>query len=189
MTYSWPSRVKPPRPFGKINSRGGSGLGASCRAEAGGRQRRNQGFQHAPMLQLLRQRAVLIVQHDARRGLQQHAVVVGNLFEAPDEDAARLVQHLRLNPGGNQTGDLVLQGLAVNRDVLVQDDEIHRQPLHAPVGVRLDQLPDDLDLLRVADAEQDDRRVARNAVSSKDRFGRAGCLSRTPGFARRAGSA
>ncbi len=42
----------------------------------------------------------------------------------------------------------VLQGLAVDRDVLVQDHQVDRQALHPPVGVRLDQLPDDLDLLR-----------------------------------------
>ena len=89
------------------------------------------------------------------------------MFEAPDEDAARFVQHLRLDAGGNQTGNLVLQGLAVNRNVLVQDDEIHGQTLHAPIGVRLDQLPHDFDLLRVVDAEQDDRRVAGNAVAPK----------------------
>src|ERR1035437_6855260 len=94
---------------------------------------------------------------------------MGNLFEAPDEDAARLVQHLRFNSGRNQTGDLVLQGLAVNRNVLIQDDEINGQSFHAPVRVRLDKLPDDFDLLRVADAEQDERRVARNAVAPETR--------------------
>jgi hypothetical protein len=34
--------------------------------------------------------------------LQQHQIVVGNLFEAPDEDAARFVQHLRFDAGGDQ---------------------------------------------------------------------------------------
>ena len=72
------------------------------------------------MFQLLRQSSLFIVEHNPRRGLQQHEIVVRNLFEAPDEDAARLVQHLRFNSGRNQTGDLVLQGLAVNRNVLVQ---------------------------------------------------------------------
>ena len=39
------------------------------------------------------------------------------------------------------------------------------QSLHPPVGVRLDELPDDLDLVRVADAQQDDRRVAGDAIA------------------------
>jgi hypothetical protein len=43
-------------------------------------------------------------------------------------------------PEAIRLGDLVLQGLAVNRNVLVHDDQIDGQPLHAPVGVRLDQL-------------------------------------------------
>ena len=130
-----------------------------------GCQGRNQRLQYAAMRQLFLQASLLIVQNNSRRGLQQHAVIVGNLFEAPDEDAARFVQHLRLNAGGNQICDLILQGLAVNRDILVQDDQINRESLHAPIRVRLNQLPDDLDFLRVADAEQDDRRVARNAVA------------------------
>jgi hypothetical protein len=37
-----------------------------------------------------------------------------DLFQAADEDAARLVQHLGLDAGGNQTGDAVRQGLAVD---------------------------------------------------------------------------
>ena len=73
------------------------------------------------MFQLLRQRSLLIVQDDARRGLQQHAIVVGNLFEAPDEDATRLVQHLRFNSRGNQAGDLIMQGLVINRNVFAQE--------------------------------------------------------------------
>jgi len=39
---------------------------------------------------LFRQGPLLIVQDNARRGLQQHAVIVGNLFQAPDEYAAGL---------------------------------------------------------------------------------------------------
>ena len=117
--------------------------------------------------QLLGQRSLFIVQDNARHRLQQHAIVIGDLFEAPDEDAARLVEHLRFDARGNQTGDLVLQGLAINRNVFVQNDQVDRQSLHAPVGVRLDELPDDLDFRRVADAQQDDRRVARDAVAPK----------------------
>ena len=167
MTYSRPSRVKPPRPFGKINSRGGSGAGRSSDPKRVGVKAGTNGSKTLRCSICSAQSSLFIVQNNSRRGLQEHAVIVGNLFESPDEDAARLVQHLRFNPRRNQTGDLVVQGLAVNRNILVQDDQIHRQPLHAPIGVRLDQLPDDFDLFRVADAEQDDRRVAGNAIAPK----------------------
>ena len=149
MTYSWPSRVKPPRPFVKDQLALAGAAWANRRtAKRVGVSAGTMGSSTLRCSSCSAKRALLIVQDNPRRGLQQHAVIVGNLFEPPDEDAARLVQHLRLNAGGNQAGDLVLQGLAVDRNVLVQDDQINRQPLHAPVGVRLDELPDDFDLLR-----------------------------------------
>ena len=61
------------------------------------------------MVHLLRQSAQLIVQDNARRRLEQHAVIVGNLFEASHEDSAGLVQHLRFNPRRNQIDDLIVQ--------------------------------------------------------------------------------
>jgi hypothetical protein len=168
MTYSWPSLVKPPKPLRKISSRGGYLLGRSWPRGAGGRQRRDQaaparsGAPAAPPRDpFSSSRTIRATDCSSTRSS------LGDLLAAPDEDAARLVLHLRLDPRGDQIGDLVVQGLPVDRDVLVQDDQLGRQPLHAPVGVRLDQLPDDLDLLRVADVEQDDRRVARNAVAPK----------------------
>ena len=54
-------------------------------------------LQNTAVFQLFRQRSLLIVQDEARHGLQQHAVFVGDLFEAPDKDAARLVEHLRFD--------------------------------------------------------------------------------------------
>ncbi len=85
------------------------------------------------MFHLLRQSSLLIVQNYACRRLQQHEIVAGNLFEAADKDAAGLVQHLRFNSGRNQTGDHIVQGLAVNRNVFVQYNQFDRQPFHAPV--------------------------------------------------------
>ena len=100
--------------------------------------------------------------------MQQHEIVVGNLFEASDKDAARLIQQLSFNSGRNQIGYLVVQGLEVNRrNVLIQNDQFYRQSLHTPVRVRKYQLPDDLNFLRVTDTEKDERRVARNAITPK----------------------
>ena len=105
----------------------------------GGRQCRNQRLEDAALFELVRERSVLIVQDDPGGGLQQHAIVIRNLFETPDENAARFVQHLRFNAGRNQIGDLVMQRLAINRNVFVQNDQLDGQPFRAPVGVRLDQ--------------------------------------------------
>ena len=112
------------------------------------------------MFELLRQRSLLIVENDACGGLQQHAIIVRDLFESPDEDATRLVEQLRFNSRRDQTGDLVVQGLAVDRDFLVHDYQFDGQSLHAPIRVSADQVPDEFDLFRVANAEQNDGRVA-----------------------------
>ena len=45
-------------------------------------------------LQLFGQRSVFIRQDQARDRLEQHPVFTGDLFQAPDKDAARLVEHL-----------------------------------------------------------------------------------------------
>ena len=121
-------------------------LGRIAECGSGRCQRRDQRLRQALLFELFRQHSIFVVQNNPGHGLQQHAIIIRNLFEAPDEDAARLVQHLRFNARGNQTGDLVLQGLAVNRNVFVQNDELDSQPFHAPVGVRLDKLPHNLDL-------------------------------------------
>ena len=132
---------------------------------AGGRQRRDQRLGAAGAFQLFGQRSVFIPQDQARHRLQEDAVFTGNLFQAPNKDPARLVHHLRFNPRRDQTDDLVVQGLAIHRSVFVQDDQFDRQAFHAPVGVRLDELLHDLDFGGVADPQQDDRRVAGDAIA------------------------
>ena len=46
---------------------------------------------------------------DAGHRLEQDAVLVGDLLRRPDEDAARPVDHVRLDARGDQAHDLVLQ--------------------------------------------------------------------------------
>ena len=53
--------------------------------------------------------------------------------------------------------------------MFVQNDQIHRQLLHAPVFVRLEELADDLQILDLIDPTHDDRYVARNAVRPQHR--------------------
>ena len=131
------------------------------------RERWHQRLEHTALFELLDERAMLVIEHDASSGLEEEPVVVRDLFQSPNENAAGLVQHLRLTPGGDQVLDLILQILPVNRDVFVQDDHLDGQTFRAPVGVRLDHLLHHLDLLRVGDAQDDERRVAGNAVSPK----------------------
>jgi len=73
------------------------------------RQCWDPGIQNTPMFQLFAQSSLFIVQYNPRRGLKQYPVVAGNLFKAPDEDAAGLVQRLRFNAGRDQACDPVMQ--------------------------------------------------------------------------------
>ena len=92
-------------------------------------------------------------------------VFVGELFQAPDKDAPRLVEHLGFHACGNQAEDLVLQGLAIHRSVFIENHQVHRQTFHPPIGVGLEELLDEFDSGGVADAEQNDRRIAGDAIA------------------------
>ena len=58
----------------------------------------------------------------------------------------------------------ILEALCVRCPVLVEDDQVHVEQLQAPVLVRPEQLPDDVEILGLVDPNQDDREVARDAV-------------------------
>ena len=62
-----------------------------------------------------------------------------------------------------------LELLRVGVRPLVQNDQIDCQPLQAPVLVRAEKLPDDAPILRLVDADQDDREVAGNPVGPQGR--------------------
>ena len=55
--------------------------------------------------------------------------------------------------------------------MLVDDDEVDAEPLHAPVFMRAQQLANLGDVLDLVDAQQDDRQVAGNAERPKARLG------------------
>ena len=70
-------------------------LGRLARRGAGRRQRWDQRLQAAPGRSSCSVNVPFSsVQDHARDRLQQHAVFTGDLFQAPDKDAARLVEHL-----------------------------------------------------------------------------------------------
>ena len=92
--------------------------------------------------------------------MEQGAVFVRNLFRRAHEDTARTIHQLGLKAHRDQPQDLILQHLAVTGAILVPDHQVHRQSFQTPVGMRLNQLPHQFDIGKVADAQQHDRQVA-----------------------------
>ena len=82
------------------------------------------------------------------------------MFAGAYEDTARLIGLGRLHAGGDQAHDLVLQILTVAADIFVEDHQIHLQPFQTPVVVRLDQLPNQLDVFAVGHGQQHNRQIA-----------------------------
>ncbi len=95
---------------------------------------------------------------------------MGDLVDMPHEDAAGPVDEVRFRAGTDQPGDLLLQAVTVDVALLVPDHEVDGQALQPPPGVRLDQLARQLDVVGVADLQQHDRQVARDAVAPQPRL-------------------
>ena len=102
-------------------------------------------------------------EHHAGDSLEQHPILFGQLFRAPDEHAAGLVDDGRFGPRVDQAHDLVVKDGPVAREVLVQDHQVCRQALDPPVGVGLQRLLHEVDATHVTDAHQDDGQIARYA--------------------------
>jgi len=68
---------------------------------------------------LLRQGSVFVIQDNPRHGLQEHAVVVGDLFEPPDENATGLSSICASIPEAIRPMIWSVQGLAVDRNIFV----------------------------------------------------------------------
>ena len=92
---------------------------------------------------LLGERAVAVGQDDARQGLHQHPVLLGDLVESPDEDPARPVDQVGIRAEAGLTDQLVGEVLPIPRHVLVPEEQVRDQPLAPPVGMGLDHLPDE----------------------------------------------
>src|ERR1019366_542241 len=128
----------------------------------GGRESGSHGLLHPAQFKLLLQRPVFAVDEQPGGGLEQNQVVIGDLIKAAHKDPAWLVLHLRPASSADQTVYLVVQGLPVDGDVVDQDHHLDRQPLHAPIGVRPDELADDSDVLHAAYPKHGKRNVARD---------------------------
>ena len=169
VTYSRPSSAKPPSPLKNSSAGGGAGWRSAARSAAPlvaavGR-RRFLRFRHA--VELIGERPALSDQNDPRHRREQGAGFRRNQVGPQHEDAALpslLADRRRRRLARADQGlERDLQILDVGRRTLVQDHEIHRELLHPPVFVRLQQLAGDVEVFHVGDAQQHDRQVAGNA--------------------------
>ena len=121
---------------------------------------------HRPAtVELFRQGTAVVNDHGARDRLEQDAILGGDLLCRTHEDAARSVDHARLDARSDQSHDLVLQLLAITGVILVPDHQVHREPFQAPVGMGLHQLTHQIHIGRIADLQQHNRQIAGDGVA------------------------
>ena len=121
---------------------------------------------------LVGKRAASTEQHGSRRGLQQRAIRIGQLFPAQDEHAthaAVAVLHGVRLARPHQCLQRVVQVLGIRRPVLVEDHQIDIEHLQAPVLVGPQQLSDDVEVFRLVDSHEHDRQVTGDAVRPQAR--------------------
>ena len=66
--------------------------------------------------------------------------------------------------GLDQAFESFTQRLLIAAGLLVEDHQVGHQPMHSPIGMRLEHLTDQADIPRLADGDQGDRQVARDSV-------------------------
>src|SRR5437773_10840181 len=71
-------------------------------------------LEHTAVFELFQERAVLVIEDNAGGGLEKNTIVIRDLLETANENAARFVEHLRFAAGRDQRRDLILQILAIN---------------------------------------------------------------------------
>ena len=89
---------------------------------------------------LLRQRAVVIVDDDAGNRLQQDQAFIVDLIGGAHENAAGPTNLIGVAAGSDQLRDLLLQRGWLAAAILAQDNQVHRESLQAPIRTGLDQL-------------------------------------------------
>ena len=119
----------------------------------------------ASLSQLVGQISEEVAQNDARHGLHQDAILVGNLVGRPDKNPARSIGHVVFATRGDERHDFVVQDLPVARVIFIPDHQIHLQSTAAPVRVGLNQLAHQFGVSRFANFQQHNGQVARNGVA------------------------
>ena len=176
MTYSRPSGENPPMPLKRVELRGiDSGLRGSQRPmRARRRKPRDPRLGRRTAVDLLGQRSAAIDDDRAGDRLEEHAILVRDLLRMPNENAARPIDDVRFDAGGDQPDDLLLQPLPIAVVILVPDHEIDGEALEPPVGVRLHELAHQLDIGGIGDLQQHDRQIAGDGVAPQARIVRDG---------------
>src|SRR5205823_114972 len=101
-------------------------------AATSGNEARATDLQAAGALDLLGQGPLTVGDDDAGDGLEQDAVLAGDLIAGAHVDPARAIRYLRLRPCCDQPDDLIVQRLPVARVILVPDHQVRGQPLGTP---------------------------------------------------------
>ena len=94
----------------------------------------------------------------------------GDLLGVAHEDAARAVEHVRFEAARRSGRGSAPAAAGGSRALLVPDHQVDRQALEAPLGVRLHQLPHEVDVAGIADLQQHDRQVAGDRVAPQPRL-------------------
>ncbi len=121
-------------------------------------------------LGLLREGAAAAYEDGSRDSEEEDSIFFGHQIGAANENASRLVELASAGTRSNGRHDEILQLLTIARRVFVEDDEIDAQTAKTPKLVRPKKLADELELLRVGDARDHDRQVARDRIRPKPRL-------------------
>ena len=123
-----------------------------------------------PARHLLGQCFGTVGENDASDRLEQNPVLLGQFFGASQEHATRSVDNLRFGTGVDQPDDAVVQFRAVAREIFIHDHQVREQAFHAPVGMGLQYLFDQVDAVNVTDTYQHDRQIARDRKAPQPRL-------------------
>src|SRR3990170_8086227 len=118
--------------------------------------------------ELLRKRAVVTQEDRPGDGVQGIAILRRKAIFPQNEDIPACLVPVMLRRRLARPDQRLKRGLellSIGVSLLVQNDEIDRQPLHAPVLVSAQELSDDLSILGFVDSDQDDRDVPGDLLS------------------------
>ena len=133
-------------------------------------ERRDGDLRPTAFFCLLDQRAAFVGEHHAGGRLQQHAILFRELFATTHENAAGTVDESCLRAGGDESDDRLVQDLSIDGVILVPDDEVDVEAVHPPPGMGANRLVHQFELVAIADADQHDRQIARDAVPPEPRL-------------------
>ena len=115
-------------------------------------------------LQLLGQGAAGRDQHDTGGRPEKLQVILRDLAGVPEKDRPGPVDAAAEGEGLDQLLQLFPKRLLIAARLLVEDHQIDRQPMHPPENAGLESLTDEGDFPRLADGDQHNGQISRDAV-------------------------